>query len=239
MGSSKGVGLRARELINILPRPIARFLFARTDYRQTIEFDPVSSMAIPDLFDEYNRCWRAYNRGEDKDLARTFELSQIEILPPKNAKLFIPRFRDIANFIELGIDVFAKAQDLKGTRLTDFETELVEERIRVAQVWIDTYAPDEYRYKMTGDLPETAKKLTKDQKLFLERAVGLVEKSNNPDDLQAELYNLAKVRKISAKDAFRAIYQVFMGKDHGPKAGWFLLQYPRDKVIKRLQEASK
>ncbi|MDP3733127.1 MAG: lysine--tRNA ligase, partial [Candidatus Daviesbacteria bacterium] len=52
MGSSKGLGLKARDTKDLLPSEVARFLFCRTDYKQAVEFDPIGTMAIPDLFDE-------------------------------------------------------------------------------------------------------------------------------------------------------------------------------------------
>ena len=51
------------------------------------------------------------------------------------------------------------------------------------------------------------------------------------------LYEKAKVSGIPVKDAFAAIYTAFLGKTHGPRAGWFLLQYPKDIVVARLKEA--
>ena len=83
MSSSKGLGLKGRDLTGVLPASVGRFLFTRTDYRQAIEFDPVGTMAIPDLFDEYDRCWQAYNNDGDENLTRAFVLSQINDIPKK------------------------------------------------------------------------------------------------------------------------------------------------------------
>ncbi|MCJ7804793.1 lysine--tRNA ligase, partial [Patescibacteria group bacterium] len=71
MSSSKGVGLKARDLLSLLPPELVRFLFCRTNYREAIEFDPVGSMAIPDLFDEYDRCAKEFwEEGGKNDLGR-------------------------------------------------------------------------------------------------------------------------------------------------------------------------
>jgi len=62
MSSSKGLGSSARDMYNLLPPEVLRFLLARPRYNQAIDFDP-GSWTIPDLFDEYDRCARAfYNR---------------------------------------------------------------------------------------------------------------------------------------------------------------------------------
>ncbi|TSC96503.1 MAG: hypothetical protein CEN88_334, partial [Candidatus Berkelbacteria bacterium Licking1014_2] len=39
---------------------------------------------------------------------------------------------------------------------------------------------------------------------------------------------------ISPKAAFGAIYQLFLGKDSGPQAGWLLASLERKTVIERL-----
>ena len=67
----------------------------------------------------------------------------------------------------------------------------------------------------------------------------MIEENDDPEKLQLALYNLAKELKIDTKAAFAAIYIALIGKDHGSKASWFLLQYPKDDIIKRLQEVAE
>lgn len=239
MSSSKGLGSSAREVSDILPPYLLRFLFTRTDYRQAIEFDPVSTMVIPDLFDEYDRAWQAYNNNSDEDLARTFELSQINEIPLKT-KLFLPRFRDVANYIQLAnIETTQKFEKLKGNKLTKEEKQILQERIKYAQIWIEKYAPQEYRWQMSLSLPIEAKKLTDKQQEFLKEVIKVIETQDNPEKLQLSLYQLSKTLNLPTKEAFASIYLTFLGKTYGPRAAWFLLQYPKDKVIKRLLEAGK
>ena len=44
---------------------------------------------------------------------------------------------------------------------------------------------------------------------------------------------------IDPREAFSAIYLIFIGKDSGPQAGWFLTSLDHDFVIKRFEEAIK
>lgn len=240
MSSSRGLGLKARDLIDILPPNVARFIFTRTDYRQAIEFEPVGTMAIPDLFDEYDECWRDFISGSDEDLARSFVLAQVGKVPDKKSVSFLPRFRDIANYLQLpNIDLEKKFEETKGSRLTKTELDILRERSRYAKAWIDQYAPEEFRLQMTESLPKSVEQLTAGQKEFLREIIHLLEEPGPVDDLQLALYNSAKRLELNAKEAFAAIYRAFLGKDHGPRAAWFLLQYPKEKVIGRLKEASK
>lgn len=239
MSSSKGIGIKARDLTKILPPEVGRFLFARTDYKEAIEFDPVGTMAIPDLFDEYDRCWQAYIKGSDETQKRIFELSQIKKVPAKKS-IFLPRFRDVANYLQLpDVDLKAKFEEVKGGELTPEELKILEERQKYAQIWIEKYAPEDYQIKMTDKIPKAAQDLSTQQRKFLAKTINLLEKEESPDKLQQELYNLSKELKLDPKEAFAAIYLAFIGRDHGPRAAWFLLSYPKEKVVKRLKEISE
>lgn len=239
MSSSKGLGTSAKEISEIMPPNLVRFLFARTDYRQTIDFDPMGTMVIPDLFDEYDRCYSSYIDGSDEDLTRIFEMSQIDKLPDKE-KILLPRFRDIVNYIQMpNVDILQKYEEIKYSKLSETELNLIKERIEYAKIWLAEYAPDEFRLQMSKQLPDRVKHLSKEQKEFLTKVKNLVEENNDPESLQLALYNLTKELKVDAKKSFSAIYIALIGKEYGPKAAWFLLSYPKNKVIKRLEEASK
>ena len=237
MASSKGLGLKGKDAKNLLPPELVRFLFSRTDFRQAVEFDPMGTMAIPDLFDEYDRCFREYTESGDENLVRVFEMSQIGKLPKKE-KTYLARFRDVVNYIQIpNIDIFKKYEEIKGDKLSETEINLIKERIEYAKIWLEKYAPDEFRLSLSESLSEKVKELSEKQKEFLKKAVDLIEKNDDPEILQLALYNLTKELGINAKEAFSAIYISMIGKEFGPKAAWFLLQYPKKKVIERLNKA--
>lgn len=233
MSSSKGLGLKGRDLTSLLPPAVGRFLFTRTDYRQAIEFDPMGTMAIPDLFDEYDRCWMAFIDGSDESLSRAFELSQPGNVPQKEAT-FLPRFRDVANFEQLpNVDVYERFTKIKGSELTATERELISERSVYAKVWLKTYAPDEYRYQISTK-PYSRYSLSADQWKFLNALAGIWKNVEDPEKLQSELFALARTQNIDMKAAFKALYMVVLDKEHGPRAGWLLKQFPVTAVVARL-----
>lgn len=238
MSSSKGLGIKARDFDQLLPASVARFLFTRTDYRQTIEFEPVGTQAIPDLYDEYDRCWQAYYNDSDEQLSAAFVYAQIDKVPEKQ-EVFLPRFRDVANYLQLpNIDLETKFAEVKGGNLTGEELTVLKEREKYAKIWLETYAPGELQHQMSPVLPEAARDLTEKQKEYLGKAIDLLESEDDPEQLQVKLYGLSKEVGIPANEAFGAIYLSMAGHTHGPKAAWFLLQYPKDKVIQRLKEAT-
>jgi len=238
MSSSKGLGLKAHDLTNILPSSLARFLFARSDYREQTNFDPMETMAIPDLFDEYDRAWQEYVGGSEETLARAFELSQINEIPEKK-NIFLPRFRDVANYLEQpNVDLIKKFEEVKGESFSEEEKKILDERVKYAKIWLAKYAPEEAIYEMLSSLPDGLK-LDDKEKEFLAKVANLIEKESDAENLQQAIYSLTKDMKLDTKKAFASIYQVLIGKDHGPKAAWLLLSLPKERVVKRLEEVAK
>lgn len=234
MSSSKGLGLKARDLTKLLPSAVGRFLFTRTDYRRAIEFDPVGTMAIPDLFDEYDRCWMAYNDTADEELSHAFKYAQTGVITVRKPGLFIVRFRDIANYIQLpNVDIWAKFEDMKGSPLTDEERDVVKDRLAYVYVWLESYAPEEYRYQVSQKKFDEID-LSEKQWKFLNELSVIWSNVDDPEKLQSEIFRLAKANNIHPKEAFYALYMVILDKPHGPRAGWLLKKFPSDVMVARL-----
>ena len=227
MSSSKGLGSSAREMIELLPPEVLRFLMIRPSFKKAINFDPEFE-TIPDLFDEYDRCAREwFKKGRKSDLGRIFELSQVNGVPPK--KLFLPRFRDMASYLQM------PSVDLE--KQFGKDKTILKQRLKYARIWLKNYAPEKFIFQVKAKMPPAAKKLDEKQKEYLEGAAKLLGKNWHPKELEFELYELAKRLKIPAKKAFQAIYLALIGKTHGPKAAWLLLSQKKDFLIKRLKEA--
>lgn len=236
MSTSKGLGLKARDAHDMLPPELIRFLFSRYDYNQQINFDPMGTMAIPDLFDEYDKCFSSFTKGTDADFARAFELSHIGELPKKE-QTYLPRFRDVANFVQQpGMDISAKFAEIKGSDLIETEKYILEERVKYAKIWLEKFAPENLKFSLSENT-ENKFELSEDQKKYLEKVIDLINSDSTAEDLQTKLYELTKDQGINAKLGFQAIYQVLIGKDFGPKAGAFLRQYPNEKVIEIIKKA--
>jgi len=235
MASSKGRGASAKEVAEIVPPYLLRFLMARVKYSRAIDFDP-TGWTIADLFDEYDRVARVYwQEGVKKDLGRIFELSQPEGKPPK--KMFLPRFREVAQVVQMAnLDAQKYFEEKKEGRLTAAEKKELLQRIKYARIWLDGYAPKEAIFKIQDKLPREAKKLSRKQKEYLGALADLVDKAKDAAELEKKMYQLAKKLDLPSKDAFQAIYIALLGKTHGPKAAWLIMGEKKDKIIKLLSE---
>jgi lysyl-tRNA synthetase class 1 len=75
------------------------------------------------------------------------------------------------------------------------------------------------------------------QKKFLKTLAQKI--AGTPQDADGEwfhkaIYNLGQELGMEPKAMFQTLYQALIGKDSGPRAGWFLSILPRDWLIKRL-----
>jgi lysyl-tRNA synthetase class 1 len=236
MASSKGIGLPAAEFADLLRPHLARFAIVRPHYRQAVNFDPAGE-TIALLYDEYDRAARAYFGHEvDPDLARTFHYAHPD---GGVTDVFRMRFSKVVHLSQIpSVDLYERAAVEKGAPLSEADRQELDLRLADAQRWLQTYAPAAYRLEVQPTLPAGAAALTDDQRRFLAALVPLVEQGVDGDRLHAAIHALKGAHGLSPKAAFGAIYQVFLGKDSGPQAGWFLAALDRQFVARRLREAA-
>ncbi|HVZ67190.1 MAG TPA: lysine--tRNA ligase [Patescibacteria group bacterium] len=222
MSSSKGLGLKGRDLTKLLPPEIGRFLFTRTDYKKAIEFDPMGTLAIPMLFDEYQKAAESYFAKAEDDLSRAFEYSQVgEVVSPPTV-----RFSVLAQWVQM----------------PNMEEEIkkagAEAWVKYAKIWVEEFAPDSEKFLVQEKIPESVAKLSVEQKEYLKKISDLIS-IQDVEEFQTKIYETAREINLPPKDAFGAIYTSLIGKDHGPKAAWLIKSLDKDFVLNRFKEVTE
>lgn len=248
MSTSKGLGVSATEMSDVIPPEQLRLLFLRPRPNTAIEFDPHGTDAIPRLFDESDRLAAATAgrevRGElppDHDRLFALSLVQPDADVGVEATAYRPAFSHLALLEQIpGIDVPDRVAAEKGSELRPREGEILDERRDAARAWLDAYAPERVRLAVQRDaLPEAAGALDGGQRAYLgllrER---LAEIDWDGESLQAAIFSTAKERDLPAGAAFAALYLAFLGRPSGPRAGWLLAALDRGFVLARLDAAS-
>lgn len=224
MSSSKGLGLKVRDLASLLPAELGRFLFIKTDYKRAVEFDPFGTMAIPVLFDEYQKAADAYFNKENEDLARSFELSQVKKNIEKPPKI---RFSVLAQWVQMP------------NMEEEIKKEGLEEWAKYAKNWVENYAPESEKFTVLKDLPKEVEGLSSKQKELLFKISEELNKKWTGDDFQTRIYDIGKELGLDGKQTFAAIYLSLIGRDHGPKAAWLILSLDREFVKERFNKVSR
>jgi lysyl-tRNA synthetase class 1 len=247
MSTSKGRGAAAHHIVEVLPPEQLRLLFLRPRYNQAIDFDPDGTDAIPRVFDESDRIAAAVAgrevRGElPSDPDRLFAASLVDPQADLAAEAarYRPPFAHLALLLQVpGVDPAAAFATEKGSELTPDETALLAERTAAARAWLENYAPDSARIAVQAALPPGAAELSPEQRAYLAAlAEALAPAAWTGDAVQAEIFRVAQERDLKAGQAFAALYQAFLGKASGPRAGALLAAQDRDFVVARLREAA-
>ncbi len=239
MSSSKGAGSSSREIADLLPPELLRFLMINKEPKKVIDFIP-NGDTIPILYDLYDEMAGFYFRKEKGDYGRLFYLSHTPEQRENIKERFLPRFSQIAFLVQMPhLDAEEEVQKIKGSALTADDKKEISLRSRYALGWINTYAPEDYKYELQEkEIPEAAKKFNQKQKEALKELLDYVKSQPSLDGqlLHTKIHEIKEHFKIEPREFFSAIYLSFLGKESGPKAGWFLSILDKKFLEKRLAE---
>ncbi len=235
MSSSRGLGAGARDVADLLPPEVLRFLMIRTKPNSPVNFD-VQEEGIIKLFNEFDRYQTRVYRDQTAtpDETLVFKLAEVEPL----GDFFQANFQLVSALAQMPhLDAVAEIQKRLGRDLTPIERQALERRIASVNVWVRGYAREEEKTRLQETLPARASELNATQCAFLGRlGAALGEVAWEDDVLQATVFETARLTPIDQPTAFKAIYRVLLDKDSGPKAGNLFAYLERAFLINRFTE---
>lgn len=238
MSSSKGNAATATAMAAMLPPHILRLLLIKSPINRQLDFDPEGD-AIPVLFDTYDRLAEKTWSGVEDDDTRVFMFAHIPSNRPSIAEHFLPRFSQVAFLVQMPhMNLEEEVATMKEAPLTLEDQAELAMRAEYAKSWLLNYADEKFIFSLHETVPEVAKALPVDQKEALLLLADKIAAAETYDGQTIhELTHAVKEESgLSPKEFFTAIYLAFLGKDSGPKVGWFLSTLNKDFVIKRLRE---
>ncbi len=228
MHSSTGVVIPASEMIKFSPPEIIRFLIAKNNPGRHIDFDP--GIGLLNLIDEYEKYERAYfglDNVKDEDYKDVYELSRLKILnePEKIT------FRHIVTLVQI---YNSDESLLSALKRSGYERNYIDDyimnEIKTARYWLEKYAPAEIKFSLTNENME----INDDERRLL---TNFIENINNvewsPDSLHNYIYDIIGRSNMKPQDAFAVFYRILIGKNRGPRLGYFMYNLGRDYIIKR------
>lgn len=235
MSSSRGLGASARDVADLLPPEVLRFLMIRTKPNSPVNFD-VKEEGIVKLFNEFDRYQTRVHRDKNAtaDEALVFKLAEVE----SRGDFFQANFQLLSALAQMPhLDVPGEIQKRLGRSLSAVELQALERRIQSVNVWVRDYATEEEKTHLQETLPARTAELSATQRAFLHKLGGaLAEVAWEDDVLQATVFETARLTPIEQPVAFKAIYRVLLDKESGPKAGNLFAYLERDFVRKRFAE---
>lgn len=250
MSSSKGRGSAAADFAELFPPEVFRLALLGKDINQQIEIDPAND-SVPRTYDWYDELAESVRQGTADDFTRLFELIQCPKLQAEEPAPWQLRFSQVAFMVQMPhLSLEAEAARVKGSPISEEESRKLHERAGYAKFWLANYAPDQFKYVLqqtmpAGELNDAQRKALGMLADFIANIEGgkgggaSASAQKSGDDIHEFLHGLKTSVPIAPKELFSAIYRVFLGRDSGPQAGWFLGSLPSDFVLARLHEASK
>jgi len=243
MSSSTGVVVTGVEMLKITPPEVLRFLIAKQNPFKHIDFDP--GLGILNLVDEYDRYERIFygleSISDASDMKRAYQLSEphgIHALGEDMA-LQVP-YRHLVTLVQLTEDFEELKSRIKRTEGIDSFTSEAEERLldRVACVrhWVNNFAPEGVKFALQETMPEFSHATT-EKEFLIQLMQSLAEIPWNAEAIHTAIHDSSG--DLGAKKGFKVLYQILLGKNRGPRLGFFLSNLERDFILTRLREALK
>ncbi len=234
MSASAGTGLTPADVLKVMPAEILRYFILKSRPERTLQFD--SGLGIYNLIEEYSQIEQAVRSNEFHEFRRAYEIASggtkeqtISSVPFSHLvasyQAALGKPDQVSEILErTGYEAAVKDQKAVLTRELDY-----------VKHWLAKYAPEEVKFEVQEKLPKID--LSGDQKAFLADLADGLEKE---EDLTGQgihdlVYACREKADLRPIEAFQAVYKVLLGKDSGPRAGWFLETLDRKFVLNRLR----
>jgi lysyl-tRNA synthetase class 1 len=112
------------------------------------------------------------------------------------------------------------------------------QRAAYAQRWLETFAPEDMKFRLQEHLPPATSELTAEQRHALQRLGERLQPGMSGEDIHQLIYALKDELDLKPDLLFKAIYLALLGKSQGPRAGWFLSTLDLAFVKQRFAEAA-
>ncbi len=229
MSASKGTGVNASEVVEVLPPEIVRFFMLRYAPDKRLYFD--TGEGAMHLFDEFAE---ASTQAPDDLL--------MELSCPDKTNLTISNipFSHLVASYQAALKDSAKTievvQRTEHADVAGAQKAVIEKELTYIDQWLQKWAPEDVKFELTESV--NANDFNDQEKTFLNSLADKIEQA--PEEADGEwfhktVYDLKDECGLEPKAMFACLYRVLINKSAGPRAGWFLSILPREWLIERLR----
>ncbi len=232
MSKSKGDTITAADLLKILPSEVVWFFMLRYSPDKLLFFDEGDTLIR--LIDEFSELLAKDDKTEDEK--HLVELCMEGVKSPTISG--IPFSHLVASYQAALKDTDKTLEIIRRTehvQTADKQADTIKKELAFIEEWLKRSAPEDVKFELAEKTPDD---LSDTQKKYLHDLANKVEAA--PKDADGEwfhkaIYEFKETSGLEPKELFVTLYRVLIGKDSGPRAGWFLSILPRDWLIKRLR----
>ena len=233
LSSSAGNVITVDELLAVLEPEVVRYFFALNPSKAR----DLNVARLDGLVDDFDRFERAYFDEEaDPDLAAFAERAYpflVDEIRPERVRLpytfaAVLGMTDDRNLRRR----MARNEGHLPAETPDAEIEAALDRVDRARAWAER-TENAYDYRLQSDLPEAT--FDEATEAALDDLADVVASGADGEEIQGEIYEVAKRHGLDVGEFFAAGYRLFFDDTEGPRLGEFLGELDREFVVGRLR----
>lgn len=233
MSKSAGNVITASDLLEMLPPEVIWFFILRYAPDKQLFFD--EGPTLMRLVDEFGELLAKPDKTElDRQL---IDICLHGVETPTVSR--VPFSHLVASYQAALRDADKTLEIIRRTEhaaVVDEDAEIIKAELTFIDAWLDKRAPEDVKFALR-EMVDAAEFNDSERKFMFDLA-DKIEKA--PADADGDwfhkaIYEFKDSLGLQPKELFATLYRVLIGKNSGPRAGWFLSILPRDWLIKRLR----
>ena len=218
-----------------MPPEVVRYFILRSPASKRLYFDPINGVvqlmdefaafaAKPDKTEAEQQLWYVCTRGADNATRSASRVPFSHLVASYQASL-----KDA----DKTLDVIRRTEH---GAIADEEAAIIKAELRFIDVWLDKQAPEDVKFALAEQV--NTDDFSESEKAFLRELSDTVATAPSDADgvyFHERIYELKDTTGLPPKEMFSTLYRALIGKQSGPRAGWFLSILPREWLIKRLR----
>lgn len=235
MSSSLGNLVTIADVLQIIPAEILRFFTFKSKPDRQLFFDP--TIGLYNLIDEYAKIENETLAGNEPEFKEAWQISNLSgkdhVISNVPFSHLVTSYQTAAGSID---EIFAILERSGHKLAVKNQAEVIKKELQYVKHWLQNYAPESVVFAVLDTTPDI--KLSSLEEYFLQCLIDKL-KTNvfEPNIIHETIYDVAVDSKLGGKEAFTLLYQLFIGKDSGPRAGYFLASLGQAFVLKRIADA--
>jgi lysyl-tRNA synthetase class 1 len=231
MSKSKGNVITLQDILQFVkPEHLRYWMFQG---RLTIAKDIRLKSMIPSLFNEFDKAERIYfdlettgNKRKDNNFKRAYKLAKVRIPRKPDLQIEFDKLVEIAKILPKENQINFAIKKLKewDVKISPSQKNKLALRLEFAK-----------RYYEKFGLVKVELKIDEKMKAALNSLIIAIEKTKSGEELQSQIFKIAKENNIEAGEFFKTIYKIILNSEKGPRLGPYIFEVGKKEIISKIR----
>lgn len=233
MSKSTGDVMAADDLLSVLPAEVVWFFILRYAPDKQLFFD--EGPTLMRLVDEFGELLaKPEKTAADQQM---FDICLHGVKQPTVSRVpfshLVASYQAALRDADKTLEIISRTEH---SEVVEEDGDIIKAELRFIDAWLDKSAPEDVKFSLqdavdADDFGDTEKQYMSD----LADKIAEAPEDADGDWFHKAIYEFKDSSGMAPKELFNTLYRALIGKESGPRAGWFLSILPRDWLIQRLK----